>query len=152
MKATDIIRVTKAFTFDMAHALFGYDGPCKNIHGHTYRLLVTLKGAVLQDQGNPKDGMLLDFGLLKTIVNKQVVDVYDHALVLNQNLPDEQKAAILQTTEKLHFVSYQPTCENLLIAIKNNLCAAFEQVGFELVEVRLDETPSAFAIWCKRDN
>ena len=59
------IRVTKVFTFDMAHALYGYDGPCKNIHGHTYILSVTLKGKVINENNHPKNGMVIDFSDFK---------------------------------------------------------------------------------------
>ncbi len=69
------IRVTKVFTFDMAHALFGYDGPCKNIHGHTYRLSVTLIGEQILDENNPKEGMVIDFTDFKRIVKENVIDI-----------------------------------------------------------------------------
>ena len=62
------VRVTKKFTFDMAHALFGYDGPCKNIHGHTYHLSVTLIGAPSQSLDDVKLGMVVDFGDLKKVI------------------------------------------------------------------------------------
>ena len=71
------IRVTKVFTFDMAHALFGYDGPCKNIHGHTYELSVTLKGKVLQENNHPKDGMVIDFTDFKQLkLNISLEDLF----------------------------------------------------------------------------
>ena len=148
---TSIIRVTKEFTFDMAHALFGYDGPCKNIHGHTYRLLVTIRGKVLNEPNHPKDGMLLDFGWLKKIVKEQIINQYDHALLLNENLPSNQKEELIQITEKLLFVPYQPTCENLLLAIKVELAIAFKIDDFELIKLKLYETPTSYAEWYKTD-
>jgi len=57
----NIIRLTKEFNFEMAHALFGYDGACKNIHGHSYKLSVTIKGQPIVDSKNPKMGMVMDF-------------------------------------------------------------------------------------------
>ena len=63
-----IIRVTKEFSFEMAHALWNYDGPCRNVHGHSYRLFVTLYGKPLEEQDNPKNGMVIDFSDLKRIV------------------------------------------------------------------------------------
>ena len=59
---------------EMAHALHGYDGLCKNIHGHSYRLWVTIIGEVLQEKDNVKNGMVLDFSLLKKIVKPDIVD------------------------------------------------------------------------------
>ena len=81
------IRITKAFKFEMAHALHGYDGLCKNIHGHSYRLWVTLKGVVRNEQGHTKDGMVMDFDVIKQIVKIDIVEKYDHSLVLNANSP-----------------------------------------------------------------
>ena len=71
----------------MAHALFGYDGPCKNIHGHTYHLSVTLMGTPLADPSNVKLGMVVDFGDLKTLVKDTILNEFDHALVLNEEAP-----------------------------------------------------------------
>ena len=148
---TSIIRVTKEFSFDMAHALFGYDGPCKNIHGHTYRLLVTIRGKVLNEVNHPKDGMLLDFGWLKKIVNDRIISQYDHALLLNENIPVKQKEDLVLVTEKIQFVPYQPTCENLLLAIKKELTEAFKADDFELFKVKLYETPTSYAEWYQTD-
>src|SRR5665811_2143363 len=77
------IRVTKRFYFEMAHALYQYDGLCQNIHGHSYNLEVTLTGETKKQPGHPKDGMVLDFGGLKKIVKSQIVDRFDHALMVN---------------------------------------------------------------------
>ena len=78
------IRVTKEFNFEMAHALFNYDGPCKNIHGHSYKLAITVKGKPISDTSNIKQGMVIDFSVIKEIVNKVIIEKYDHALVLNK--------------------------------------------------------------------
>jgi len=63
-----LIRVTKEFSFEMAHVLWNYDGPCKNVHGHSYRLFVTLSGFPVDNQENPKNGMVIDFGDLKVLL------------------------------------------------------------------------------------
>ena len=78
-----MIRITKEFKFEMAHALFGYDGLCKNIHGHSYRLWVTIRGEIKKEKNHKKDGMVMDFDILKKIVKPEIVDKYDHSLVLN---------------------------------------------------------------------
>ncbi len=67
---SQLIRVTKEFPFEMAHVLWNYDGPCKNVHGHSYRLFVTLSGYPSDDPLNPKNGMVIDFSDLKKIVKK----------------------------------------------------------------------------------
>ena len=107
-----MIRITKEFKFEMAHALHGYDGLCKNIHGHSYKLCVTVKGEVKNDSGNPKDGMVLDFDVLKSIVKPEIINKYDHSLVLNANSPHSE--IDLSAFEKVFFLPYQPTSENLV--------------------------------------
>ncbi len=62
------IRISKEFQFEMAHALYGYNGPCKNIHGHSYKLCVCVIGDVIKDETNAKNGMVMDFSDLKKIV------------------------------------------------------------------------------------
>ena len=71
----------------MAHALHAYDGLCANIHGHSYRLLVTVRGNIKEEKGSPKNGMVLDFSVLKEIVKPMIIEKYDHSLVLNANSP-----------------------------------------------------------------
>ena len=88
------LSITKIFTFEAAHALLGYDGLCANIHGHSYRLEVTVCSPALDsvepgryiesDKADPKNGMLFDFSELKKCVNQSIVDVFDHALILNR--------------------------------------------------------------------
>lgn len=135
----------------MAHALYGHDGPCKNIHGHTYHLEVTVLGAPLLAQGGAKDGMVLDFGELKALVSSEIIRHFDHALVLNQHSPHSELASWQKHFEKIVFVPFQPTCENLLIEFKNRL-KHFFTAHQQLVAMKLRETPNAFAEWRTEDN
>lgn len=145
------IRVTKVFTFDMAHALHGYDGLCKNIHGHTYRLSVTLIGKTIQEEGHAKQGMVIDFSDFKKIVKEKVVDVFDHTLVLNANSPHAKIQGLADNFERLILTDYQPSCENLLIDILSRINANLPS-NVELCNVRLEETPTSYAEWFKSDN
>lgn len=145
------VRVTKKFTFDMAHALFGYDGPCKNIHGHTYHLSVTLLGSPSQNLEDVKLGMVVDFGDLKKIVKENILNEYDHALVLNEEAPYSKSEVISNEFEKVILVPYQPTCENLLLDFVQRLKPLFS-VDMKLVSIRLEETPSSYAEWNIGDN
>ena len=95
------IRITKEFKFEMAHALHGYDGLCKNIHGHSYKLRVTVRGNVRQEKGHKKDGMVMDFSVIKDIVKPEVIDKYDHSLVLNADSP--HATIDLSAFEKVHY-------------------------------------------------
>ncbi len=150
MKATKI-RVTKVFTFDMAHALFGYDGPCKNIHGHTYRLSVTLIGRQIQDENNPKQGMVIDFSDFKQIVKKNVIDVFDHTLVLKDDTPHAKIQGLTDNFERIIYSEYQPSCENLLLDMVIRIEAKLPE-NVELHNVKLEETPTSFAEWFRGDN
>lgn len=145
------IRVTKKFTFDMAHALYGYDGPCKNIHGHTYVLSVTLIGKVIHQNDDPKNGMVIDFTDFKKIVKEQVVDVFDHSLVLNSTTPHANLKDISNNFEKVIYVPYQPSCENLLIDYLNRIQEKLP-LNVKINSIRLEETPTSFAEWFMSDN
>ena len=152
MLKNQFIRVTKKFTFDMAHALYGYDGPCKNIHGHTYVLYVTLKGKALENENHPKNGMVIDFTDLKKIVKEEIVDVFDHATVFNKNTPHVELARELQQRgHHVILVDYQPTSENMVIdfatKISNRLPA-----NIQLFSLRLQETETSYAEWYASDN
>lgn len=148
---TPVIRITKEFKFEMAHALKGYDGPCKNIHGHSYALNVTIIGKPIIDENNPKLGMVMDFGDLKKIVRKAIVDKFDHALVLNKNMDQELIGKLSENFEKIILLNYQPTSE-LMIAdfaerIKDNL-----PENVSLKHLLLRETITSYAEWHAEDN
>jgi 6-pyruvoyltetrahydropterin/6-carboxytetrahydropterin synthase len=145
------VRVTKRFTIDMAHALYGYDGPCKNIHGHTYHLSVTLIGTPIQATSDVKLGMVIDFGDLKKIVKEMILDQFDHALVLNEEAPYSKSEIISNEFEKVMLVPYQPTCENLLLHFVELMKGHFAD-GPSLVSIRLEETPTSYAEWNASDN
>ena len=143
-----MIRVTKEFKFEMAHALYGYDGLCKNIHGHSYRLWVTIKGHILKEISHKKDGMVLDFDILKKIVKPTIVEKYDHSLVLNANSPHAE--IDLSAFEKVYFLPYQPTSENLVVDFAMELKSKLPK-DIELYKVILSETVTSFAEWHSKD-
>ena len=117
------IRITKHFDFETAHALYGYDGKCKNIHGHSYQLFVTVIGSPLDDDQHPKNGMVMDFGDLKYIVKEEIVNKFDHAVVLNENSPHKELAKnIGDHSHKVVMVPYQPTSEKMLFDFSQAPC------------------------------
>ena len=145
------IRVTKKFTFDMAHALYGHDGLCKNIHGHTYKLAVTLLGSVIDMPGASKDGMVIDFSDFKSMVQKQIVSLYDHALVLNGGSPHAKFQNLDVGFEKVVYFKGQPTCENLVFDFVEKIRPHLP-ANVQLHHLRLDETPTSYAEWFASDN
>ena len=143
------VRITKEFKFEMAHALHGYDGLCANIHGHSYRLWVTVRGDVKKENKHIKDGMVMDFDDLKSIINPTIIKKYDHSLVLNANSPHANLD--LSAFDKVYYLPYQPTSENLVTDFANSITSLLPE-NVELLKVVLSETVSSFAEWNKDDN
>ena len=135
----------------MAHALYEYDGICRNIHGHTYHLEVTLIGEIQDKNGHPKDGMVMDFSLLKELVKNKIVNTFDHALVVNSAFTQDHIEAFKKATERLVVVDFQPTSENLLVHFSEILQQAFPS-NVSLFSMRLYETQNSFAGWFASDN
>ena len=147
-----VIRLTKEFTFEAAHMLEGYDGLCREIHGHSYRLLVTIKGEPERDPESPKLGMVMDFGVLKRIVNEQIVERLDHSFMMRNTLAAEQVVNDLgYRFSKVVLTEYQPTCENMLSDFAERLLGALPD-DIELCSLRLHETASSYAEWHASDN
>lgn len=146
------IRITKQFSFETAHALYGYDGKCKNIHGHGYQLYVTVIGTPISDTSNPKYGMVLDFGDLKKIINAQIVDVFDHSLILNKNTPHDGIAQdLIKNGHKVILVDYQPSSENMIVDFANKIIPELP-IEVKLFSLKLKETETSFAEWFASDN
>lgn len=145
------IRVTKEFNFEMAHALWNYDGACRNIHGHSYKLFVTLSGVPVKEAGNPKFGMVIDFHELKQMVKEPIVDFLDHSLVVYREAEGASLSKVRQMYEKVHVFDFQPTCENLVLFIVEKIKAMLPR-GLKLSTVKLYETATSFAEWHSSDN
>lgn len=145
------IRITKEFHFESAHALLGYDGPCKNVHGHSYHLSVTISGEPNADPNSSKLGMVMDFGDLKRLIKKQIVDPLDHALLLNAAMPVDVIKNFGAPFSNLVLLQYQPTSENLLIDFAKRI-KEFLPPGLVLHSMRLRETETSYAEWYASDN
>ena len=146
------IRITKQFSFETGHALFGYDGKCRNVHGHSYKLSVTVIGSPIEEKGAVKLVMVIDFSYLKKIVKEEVVDVFDHATVFNKNTPHIELAKEL--TNRGHAVilaDYQPTSENMVLDFADKIKARLPK-NITLFSLKLQETDSSFAEWFASDN
>lgn len=146
------IRITKQFNFETGHALYGYDGKCRNVHGHSYKLSVTVFGSPITDVSNVKLGMVIDFGDLKKIVKEEIVDEFDHATVFNKNTPHVELAKEL--TDRGHNVilaDYQPTSENMVIDFAAKIKARLPE-NIKLHSLKLQETDTSFAEWFASEN
>lgn len=141
-----MIRITKIFRFEAAHALPGYDGPCKNIHGHSYELHVTVKGVPINDDSNPHNGMVIEFSDIKTLVNTLIINKLDHALILPEGAKSNIKDALVLEGQKMVLSPYQPTCENLLYDFAKILSERLPEY-VKLQHLKLFETASSYAEW-----
>ena len=121
-----MVNVTKLFEFEACHHLPHYDGACHNIHGHSYKLEVTVSGQVSKNENDPKCGMIIDFKDLKAIVKSVAVDKYDHSN-LNEFFPN-------------------PTAEIMVKQIAVDIMSKLPQ-GVYLMSCKLWETSTSYAEW-----
>lgn len=146
------IRITKQFSFETGHALYGYDGKCRNVHGHSYRLSVTVHGTPISDTDHVKFGMVIDFSDLKKIVKEEIVDVFDHATVFNKNTPHVELAKELMARDhNVLLVDYQPTSEMMIIDFAEKIKKRLPNT-IELHSLKLQETATSYAEWFASDN
>ncbi|WP_116771461.1 6-pyruvoyl trahydropterin synthase family protein [Maribacter litoralis] len=146
------IRITKQFNFETGHALYGYDGKCRNVHGHSYKLSVTVIGRPITDTSHVKLGMVIDFGDLKKIVKEDIVDVFDHATVFNKNTPHVELAKeLIDRGHNVILADYQPTSENMVIDFAAKIKARLPE-NISLFSLKLQETDTSFAEWYASDN
>jgi 6-pyruvoyltetrahydropterin/6-carboxytetrahydropterin synthase len=143
------LRLTKEFRFEMSHALEEYQGLCRNLHGHSYKLFVTIIGDYSKTNESNDSGMVLDFKSIKELVEKNVIQDFDHAVVLCK---DSSFASVLQQTNtKLILFDKQPTCENLIMEFHRRITSILPK-GIKLARLRLHETETSYAEWLIEDN
>ncbi|MDD3449585.1 MAG: 6-carboxytetrahydropterin synthase QueD [Gammaproteobacteria bacterium] len=129
-------RVTKSISFCYGHRLLNHQGPCRHLHGHNARAVVTLEGEHLDDQG-----MICDFSEIKQMVKAWVDTEFDHTMLLHR---DDPVLPLLQEAgERVRVVDWNPTAENIARAIFDHIAAA----GYPVVEVILWETESSHAAY-----
>jgi 6-pyruvoyltetrahydropterin/6-carboxytetrahydropterin synthase len=146
------IRITKQFNFETGHALYGYDGKCRNVHGHSYKLSVTVIGTPIDNSNNVKFGMVIDFSDLKKIVKEEIVDVFDHATVFNKNTPHVELAKELQDRgHNVLLVDYQPTSEMMVIDFAEKIKRRLPD-AVKLHSLKLQETETSYASWFASEN
>ena len=146
------IRITKQFYFETGHALYGYDGKCRNVHGHSYKLSVTVIGSPSADTNDVKFGMVIDFKDLKKIVKGEIVDQFDHATVFNKNTPHVELAEELEKRgHSVILVDYQPTSEMMISDFASKIRKKLP-ANIALHSLKLQETGTSHAEWFAEDN
>ena len=144
-----MLSVTKAFKFEMAHYLPNHDKNCKFIHGHSYKLEITISGR--QDKKDPNSSsyqMLIDFGKLKEIVDRSIINVFDHSLTIYKDQLDEELEIVLKKHfgERLNIVDYRPTAESMCIDFYSRIKHDIDQFdNIHIKRIRLYETNTSYA-------
>ncbi|MEK7199115.1 MAG: 6-carboxytetrahydropterin synthase [Bacteroidota bacterium] len=141
-----MIRLTKIFHFEMAHAIHGYDGACKHIHGHSYALEVSVCSARHFENYIPAPGFVIDFKEIKKLVNTCIIELFDHKMVLSAHFLTEHPS--LSTQENLVTWEVEPTAENLLMYIQKTLSYHLPE-NIQLTHLKLYETKDSYAEWLK---
>lgn len=143
-----MLLLTKIFHFEMAHAILDYQGVCKNIHGHSYELHVTVSGVGPGNEYIPAPGFVLDFKELKQIAGSAIVQQFDHKLVLSRNYV--AKNPEIRSQDNLVTWEVEPTAENMLIYIQKTLREKLPP-AINLVELKLYETKDSYATWVNKE-
>ncbi|MFN8237445.1 MAG: 6-carboxytetrahydropterin synthase [Chitinophagales bacterium] len=141
-----MLLVTKIFHFEMAHAIHGYDGPCKHIHGHSYVLEVTVTSESDNNTYLDKTGFVVDFKDLKRIVTDAIIKKYDHKLVLSKEYMSAHPN--FTAAENLIIWDFEPSAENIILYFKNTLNTILPE-EMQLARLKLYETSSSFAEWIR---
>ena len=139
-----MLSLTKIFHFEMAHAIYGYPGTCKNIHGHSYELHVTVCSSEEKQGYIASPGFVLDFKEIKKLVMPVVLEIFDHKLVLSRDYLAKFPDTHLQ--ENLFVLESEPSAENILIYIQHTLSANLPST-IRLVKLKLYETKDSYAQW-----
>lgn len=142
------MKVTKEVTFDSAHMLSNYKGKCENLHGHTYKLQVTIDQP-LQSEGN-EECMVMDFNTLKKAIDF-VTEAFDHAIIFSDAAyRSEAENALMDWADKygMNYViisAGKSTSECIAIEIKSRISCYLAEIPTPSISVRIWETPTSFA-------
>jgi 6-pyruvoyltetrahydropterin/6-carboxytetrahydropterin synthase len=143
-----MITITRKLEFDAGHRIPDHKSQCRNLHGHRYSLEITLVGAVIEEEGNSDNGMIMDFSDVKALAKQHLVDVWDHAFLAYEK--DTVVREFLESIpgHKTVIIDRIPTVENLAQTAFNILKAAYQDrygTGLRLKKLVLHETPNCWA-------
>ena len=127
-------QLTTHACFDSAHFLSGYEGKCSNIHGHRWKLEVTVQNETLEQTGQMR-GMLVDFGQLKDDI-KKIADEFDHSFIIEEGTLREEEFRMI-------FVHFRPTAENFAKYFYDRV----KENGYDVKLVKVYETPNNMAAY-----
>lgn len=139
-----MFKIKNKIEFDAAHYLSGYDGKCANIHGHRYKLIVTICSKNLQSEGHSR-GMVEDFSRIKEVL-REVETFFDHKLLIEDNDDGRRASDALKSLPNgfdVVMMPFRPTCEEMSRYIFNMLRGK----GLNVSEVELFETPNNSCVY-----
>lgn len=139
-----MLSLTKIFQFEMAHAIYGYTGACKNIHGHSYELQVTVISGHKIKGYIPGTGFVIDFKELKQLVNSSIIQQLDHKLVLSRKFLEHNPD--IRPQENVVIWEAEPSAENILLYIHEILTQQLP-INVKLVKLKIYETKDSYAEW-----
>ncbi|MNN09558.1 6-pyruvoyl tetrahydropterin synthase [compost metagenome] len=132
-------KICKIFTFDSAHQLIGHNGKCSNVHGHTYKLEVVLKGQLSSSENSSNEGFVMDFSDVKKQVKHHIIDPLDHAFIASGNEPVVH--TLQENYSKVAVLGFRTTAENMCMYI----CHTLRLIGLPVWSIKLWETPTSWA-------
>lgn len=124
---------------------------CRNIHGHSYELKVTVSGTAIKDESSPKLGMVMDFGDLKKIVREEIVDQFDHSVILYKKMPADLIRELKDKFERIIITDYNPTSEEMLVDFAARIKSRLPE-NIKLKYMLLRETVTSYAEWYAEEN
>lgn len=139
-----MLKLTKIFHFEMAHAIHGYSGACKNIHGHSYELHVTVCQDKEYSNYIPGPGFIMDFKDLKKLIVSALLEKFDHKLTVSSKFLLENSSIAFQ--ENLVTLEFEPSVENLLLFFQQAIRDKLPK-NIKLSELKLFETNNSYAEW-----
>ncbi|MFA7269574.1 MAG: 6-carboxytetrahydropterin synthase [Sterolibacterium sp.] len=142
------MQITRRIEFDAGHRIPDLQSQCRHLHGHRYAIEITMAGDVIQSDGLPMNGMIMDFSEIKSLAIQHLIDAWDHAfLAYRGDTPVVDFLATL-SNHKTVLLEVVPTAENLAILAFSKLNAVYlDTYGshLRLEHVRLYETPNCWA-------
>ncbi len=142
------MRITRRLEFDAGHRIPNHSSQCRHLHGHRYALEITLSGKIITADGAAEQGMVMDFSEVKTIAQRHVADIWDHAFLAWRD--DKSVVEFLQTLpgHKTVLFDAPPTAEQLAVTAFRILDKVYRDQygnGLKLENVRIYETPNCWA-------
>lgn len=134
------MKISKEFRWEMGHRLPFHKGLCKNVHGHSYKMVVEITGEINES------GMIIDFYDLNRIIDP-IIEKYDHAFLCWENDKDLKEFLIKHKMKRV-FVSYHSTVENICSDFQEKIASKMKRLKgnkIKALSVKIFETPNSFA-------